>query len=459
MRRKQVKTPLKNILVVAYHAPPSNASGTFRSLGFIRHLSDIGWQVNLLTVNVSVSNAELKENELIRKLPPSVGVFRAAHWDLFRLWARLPKRRRVESGDGKPAGLQDYMEASSPQGWWNTGKELISTFLKTPDQQIGWFWPAVTRCVSLPKPAIVYSSAPPFTGHLIGLFYKFFWRVPLVCDFRDPWIDNPFRHKKLPLIEKWDRLLERFVFSRADLVVANTEKMASVFRQKQLIRLPEIVTIPNGYDPEDFQGIEPVRTVTQDYLLLVHAGLLYGERNPVNFLKAMQSLAKQNCCPRLKVLLIGSSMPIEGLPLEEHIAEMGLSDYIKTQSPVPHANALSQMKGADALLLLALGTTLQVPAKLFEYFGLEKPVLSIAEQASATEEITAQLPDVIYSARNEPVSIQSALGALYKDWEEGKFETQWAGKSLEALLRPMQRQHQAKLLAAHLCGMINTEKE
>ena len=35
---------LKKILLVTYHFPPSAASGTFRLLGFARHLPTFGWQ-------------------------------------------------------------------------------------------------------------------------------------------------------------------------------------------------------------------------------------------------------------------------------------------------------------------------------------------------------------------------------------------------------------------------------
>lgn len=446
----------KKILFVAYYAPPSNASGTFRTLGFIRHLTTMGWQVTLLTTKVSTLDE--KNNELMQKMPSSVRIIRAANWDLFASWEKL-KGNKKEGEGGKKESHERLTAAFSPKSWWSCTKELLTSFLKTPDQQqTGWFWPAAVQCLLFaPKPAIVYSSAPPFTGHLIGVVCKYLWRVPLVCDFRDPWIDNPFRKEKISLVESWDRWLEMLSFAKSDLVVANTEKIASVFRQKQLKGVPKIVAIPNGYDPEDFVGVEPLRNYPDDQLLLVHAGVLYGERNPVNFLKAVQCLAQKKDCPQLRILLIGSSAPIEGVKLEDCIADMGLTSYIQTYPPVSHATALSLMKGADALLLLALGTALQVPAKLFEYFGLEKPVLSIAEPESATEEITCQLPDLVYAAHNAPASIHTMLLALYKAWEEGALR---AGQREAArpLLRTMQRQHQAGILEGYLSDLINREK-
>ena len=36
--------PLKKLLLITYHFPPSAASGAFRLLGFARHLPTFGWQ-------------------------------------------------------------------------------------------------------------------------------------------------------------------------------------------------------------------------------------------------------------------------------------------------------------------------------------------------------------------------------------------------------------------------------
>src|SRR3954452_10113807 len=39
---------LRNLLMVTYHFPPSAASGTFRLLGFARHLPKFGWRTTVV---------------------------------------------------------------------------------------------------------------------------------------------------------------------------------------------------------------------------------------------------------------------------------------------------------------------------------------------------------------------------------------------------------------------------
>jgi glycosyltransferase involved in cell wall biosynthesis len=223
------------------------------------------------------------------------------------------------------------------------------------------------------------------------------------------------------MVEAWDGWLERLVFVRADLLIANTSKISELFKSRGTSIAQKTITIPNGFDPEDFADIEALRTYPDDKCLLVHAGVLYGPRNPINFLLAVQELARNNICPHLQILFVGPSMPIGGETLKKVIIGMGLSTYIQTNPSVPHARALSLMKGADALLLLALGTRLQVPAKLFEYFALRKPICSITESDSATVEMTARMGGAIYSAENTPREIRKVLEVLYSDWERGQF--------------------------------------
>jgi hypothetical protein len=57
---------------------------------------------------------------------------------------------------------------------------------------------------------------------------------------------------------------------------------------------------------------------------------------------------------------------------------------------IPHRQALGFLRGSDLQLLVGfngLGANLQVPAKLFEYFGVGKPILALAPQVSAIADV------------------------------------------------------------------------
>src|SRR3954468_17579648 len=38
----------RRVLILPYHFPPSAASGTYRALGFVRHLPKFGWEASVV---------------------------------------------------------------------------------------------------------------------------------------------------------------------------------------------------------------------------------------------------------------------------------------------------------------------------------------------------------------------------------------------------------------------------
>lgn len=307
----------------------------------------------------------------------------------------------------------DASRSANPAGL----KEIATHFLQTPDNQIGWFFPAVYAIFRLSKPDILYSTAPPFTSHLVAVIFKKIWRIPLVCDFRDPWLDNPFRQPRPKLLEGWERRLENLVFLNADLIIANTPAMAQIFRTKYPEVASRVRVITNGYDPEDFKNILPSRTVPDQKYLLLHAGSLYGKRDPSNFLKGVKNAVEKSGCTEVIVQLIGPCQDFEGTSLEQYIHKLGLEKYVESIDTVSHQHALSRMKGADTVLLFAQGTNLQVPAKIYEYMGLKKPVFAVLELDSATAHTMKSLGPVHVSTIDDDEEIAVKLVDLYNQWK------------------------------------------
>ena len=66
-------------LCVAYAFPPINRSGTFRTLGFVKHLHKLGWDATVLTVP---PGDEPVDNALLTQVPPSTEVIRVPWTDL-----------------------------------------------------------------------------------------------------------------------------------------------------------------------------------------------------------------------------------------------------------------------------------------------------------------------------------------------------------------------------------------
>ena len=86
---------MKKALFVTYHFPPASSSGVFRSLGFARHLVELGWQIQVLSV--TETGAESIDRELLNKVPAGVKVISAPLYDPFSLWKRVRGQRDRKS--------------------------------------------------------------------------------------------------------------------------------------------------------------------------------------------------------------------------------------------------------------------------------------------------------------------------------------------------------------------------
>jgi glycosyltransferase involved in cell wall biosynthesis len=235
-----------------------------------------------------------------------------------------------------------------------------------------------------------YSSAPHWTAHLIGLLAKRLTGRPWIADFRDPWRSNPFRKLPYPSVNRFDAWLETQVVLKADRVICNTEFV----RQDFVARFPDcakrFVTIPNGFDPEDYDGLNAHRPVGDGHLVITHAGYFYGPRRPQPVLQAIRLLRDQGRLRRRLCLQFIGPPTYEGRSLQSIVAELGVEDSVIISGEVPHRQALEALRGSDVQLLVGfggMGSELQVPAKLFEYLGVGRPILALAPAKSAIAEV------------------------------------------------------------------------
>ena len=68
------------------------------------------------------------------------------------------------------------------------------------------------------------------------------------------------------------------------------------------------------------------------------------------------------------------------------LQENGLDRSVELRAPLPHDETLQRLAAASILLIIQPGTTIQVPAKLFEMLMFHKPIVAVAE-AGATADI------------------------------------------------------------------------
>ncbi len=413
----------RHVLVVAWWFPPLSGGGVHRPLQFVRHLVRRGLRVTVLT-GVPPKGERLDE-ALLAKVPRDVRIVRVPLLDPFRLWGWLKALRRANglhgaaTASGTPAAAVTpavatpaVLRPSSARRW----QDLVTEAIALPDRYLPWLPLAVARAALAlrgDEPEIVFSTSPPHTMHLVGSALAGLFHCPLVLDFRDPWMGNPFRRYASERFRRLDAALERRVVASAAQVVLNTPALERQFRA----RYPDFMrarTIPNGFDPDAYAHL-PAATggAFEGGVELAHFGQLYGLRSGKYLLQGLAQLKERApaAFAQLRVTFIGG---IDGEAAFRGQAEqLGVASALSIPGPMAHAASLARQRQSDLLLILGPENRepeVQVPGKLYEYFAAGRPIVTLSRAGGAIAEILAQAG--VRSERAEPDDPAAIAAAL-----------------------------------------------
>jgi glycosyltransferase involved in cell wall biosynthesis len=383
------------VLVIAYDFPPHGAIGTMRTLRLVRHLAGRGWDVSVLTGTPSTYLPGTPiEPALEAMVPAGVRVLRAPAVRAVAAVERLvrPPRPATSTAPAESAGnTAPARGAAAASGWRDRlvrAKKVFDAAMAIPDKESPWIAPAVAvglRALYGRRAAdVIYSSAPPWSGQAVALALARLSGKPWVADFRDPWSRAPWRDWHQPFRQRAAAALERRVVARADAVLfvtrANRDEFASFYGSAAAARFH---LVPNGCDPSELDaatGMPP-----RDRFVLLHAGTLYGARNPMPLIEAIARLVREGALDPawFRLRLLGSiSLPVD---LAAEARRLGIGEVLEIVPRVTRAESLQEMKAASALLLVQPGTTVSVPGKAYEYLAAGRPLFALSEEGETAD--------------------------------------------------------------------------
>lgn len=348
---------VKRVLMIAYHYPPMRgSSGIQRTLKFSQYLPSFGWEPVVLSANER-AYANSGPDQL-RDIPQGTVVKRA--------WA---------------------LDTSRHLAW----RGRYAGFMALPDRWVSWLIGAVPAGLGLIrrlKPAVIWSTYPIATAHLIGLTLHRLSGIPWVIDLRDPMTDEGYPED--PRTRRTYLWIEKLALRHCTRAVCTTPGAIATYRR----RFPELpaerfALIENGYDEENFadaeQAAKDASAAPNPRFTLVHSGVIYpSERDPRPLFGAIAALAQQGVIApdnfELVLRATGHDSYLAGL-----IAEMGIGALVTLAPHVSYREALTEMVTAGGLLILqASNCNHQVPAKLYEYLRAGRPVLGLTDPVGDT---------------------------------------------------------------------------
>lgn len=406
--------------MIAFHFPPvAMGSGHLRPLGFVRYLPVSGWEPIVLSVNASAfPRADAKNIGLV---PDNCRVHRALALDV----------QRHLSIRGKYPG-----------------------FLAQPDRWSTWWVSAVLQGLWLIRRhriKAIWSTYPIMTAHCIAHTLSRMTSLPWIADFRDPVASsveagNPF---SVASQRRW----EQRVLACADRVVFTTTGAMHRYSEQypQALREGRMAVVANGYDETAFAGL-PAATDRQPRrpLRLVHSGILYPDgRDPLPFFTALANLRAAGTLTEHDVSIVLRASGSEATYAGE-IRRRGLEDMVTLAPPVSNHQALLEQADADALLLFQ-GSKFdhQIPAKVYEYLRIGRPIFALVGNGGDTETLLRDTGGAKLVALDDVSAIERGLVEFIGALRDGD-----APVANEAAVRGYSRRQGTAMLAGLLDKIV-----
>ena len=130
------------------------------------------------------------------------------------------------------------------------------------------------------------------------------------------------------------------------------------------------------------------------------------------------SRAWRNACVTALVPANGIHLNLVGkiasaFDVDTAIQRLGLSGCVTRQAPVPHHESLRLLAASHVLVVIQPDTRLQVPVKLYEYVGLRRRILALAEDGAVARLVHDGGFGVVVSPTDVD-GIAAALTDLYR---------------------------------------------
>lgn len=371
---------VRRVLFVSYAFPPTGGGGVQRSVKFVKYLPQFNWRPTVLTA--SNPSVPVTDQDLNGEVDREVNVLRARTWE--------PGYRWKASLGGS--------SAKSNRPSWRSIVRKAGMWLLQPDPQVLWnpsaFW-AASKELRREAYDAIYVTGPPFSSFLLGRALKRRFGLPLVVDFRDEWLlasehlDNysfgrAARGRQLRMMQS--------VLRASDAVITTTQASAGEIRghANHCGARPIIRCIYNGFDPPDF-GTSSTHREATDRLRIIYTGTLWKLTDIQPLVTALQRVAAtaEIAARRIELVLVGRRTPMQ----DSVVRQLDPTPVtVRSHDYLPHREAIDEARRGDVLLLLLAnqrGAERVVPAKLFEYMALGKPILAICPEGE-TDELLAK---------------------------------------------------------------------
>ena len=356
------------ILLIAYDYPPTQSPRALRWRYLTRELALLGHEVHVLVPDLGDPGIEFPQGPGTVIVHPSFpGVFG---------WIVGAGHRGRSRHDGRT--VAPTAGGAIRLNWRGRLVDIakrLASLIVFPDVRAEWNpWArrALRRLLVEVMPDVVVTSHEPASTLPLGMQAQRLG-FPWVADLGDPvcaeYTPRRWRTRAFAL--------EALVSASADMVLVTNEETRSLLAERHGRQPRFCAVLPNGYDDRRGRG-DAGKTgavsFDEERLELIYAGRLYGYRDPTPLLQAV----RRSSGVRLTLV-------VPDPPARDDVSAMtdAAGEQLRILGPLPHAEVQALLEHADVLVNFGdRQQPVRTPAKLFEYFGIRRPILHVHSEGA-----------------------------------------------------------------------------
>jgi glycosyltransferase involved in cell wall biosynthesis len=407
---------LRNVLIFAHecapHNRPESTVGAQRPAQFAKYLPEFGWRAVVLCCDYD-RRGTAGESDL-----PAIA----------------EETRRALCDAGPRASVIIPIPSLHSDGlldrWWRATlsangnakkiarKSLTAAKFFTGDYSQNW-QPAAHASVCAITEEINIDACigehSPDAGLFLARWFSRKFGAPWVADFRDP-ILQPLG----PTVRKLYKPIARRLLRTASGVINVNPFLSEI--DNEIFDIPSW-SIPNGFDPEEFSGDIGLRRT--DRFTIVYNGNIISQQRMEVFIEGLSLLRAQDEESFKDVRFVYRGLAHKRI--SQMVREVGVSDAADIKDRIEREAVLDLIKRAELLLLLSIAEPEKqdfyfskglYPAKVFEYFGARRPIISVPGDGGLLDELIERTATGI--TLRSPREVADYLSQAIQEWKSGR---------------------------------------
>jgi glycosyltransferase involved in cell wall biosynthesis len=402
----------KTILIITYYWPPSGGAGVQRWLKLTNYLCEMGYNIHVIAPDPKYASYAVIDESLALEIHPNVKVYLTKSFEPLNLYQKLIGKKNMPTAGLGGIDHKNYIQKAVV---------FLRSNLFIPDPRKYWNKYAIKKAQQLIKEEgikTIITSSPPHSTQLIGYELKKMFDLRWIVDFRDMWTDiyyySLLKHSKLS--HNINLRYERKVIETANHIVTASPVYIPFFNSKSpTVSSDKFTSIPNGYDPKDFEGFE--YQLKTDFVI-TYTGTISDQYNIIPFLDALQMFKTNHPEASFKLQFVGSTYP----ELAEEISVRELTNHTTYSAYVPHHESISFLETSYILLvcgpLNSSGQEGGIPAKVYEYMASGRPIIYIGKEDGFVADMLRETQTGI-SQKQDHKKVYEYLYKHYEQWQKG----------------------------------------